>query len=148
MLYWRGVELHPGDIGMTDYRLLIVDDDPSDRRIIAQSLAQIAPGSCRIQQAPDGLAALAALRTDEFDCVFLDYNLPDMNGLEFLTAAAVDGEQPCAVVVVTGQGNEAVAVEAMKRGAQDYLVIRGVLARECAVLLRGFFAAPGRPPGW
>src|SRR5271156_2255277 len=45
-----------------------------------------------------------------------------MNGFEFLTAAAVDGEQPCAVVLVTGQGNEAVAVEAMKRGVQDYLV--------------------------
>jgi signal transduction histidine kinase/HPt (histidine-containing phosphotransfer) domain-containing protein len=107
---------------MSGYRLLIVDDDPVDRRIIAESLTQIAPGTCRIQQAPDGFAALAALRTDKFDCVFLDYHLPDMNGLEFLTAAAVDGEQPCAVVLVTGQGNEAVAVEAMKRGVQDYLV--------------------------
>ncbi len=107
---------------MSDYRLLIVDDDPTDRRIIVESLARIAPDTCRIQQAADGVAALAALRTDEFDCVFLDYNLPDMNGLEFLTAAAVDGEQPCAVVLVTGNGNEAVAVEAMKRGAQDYLV--------------------------
>jgi signal transduction histidine kinase/HPt (histidine-containing phosphotransfer) domain-containing protein len=107
---------------MSGYRLLIVDDDPTDRRIIAEALAQIAPDTCRIQLAADGVAALAALRTDEFDCVLLDYNLPDMNALEFLTAAAVDGEQPCAVVLVTGQGNEAVAVEAMKRGVQDYLV--------------------------
>ena len=87
-----------------------------------KSLAQIAPGTCQIQQAADGAAGLAALRTDEFDCVFLDYTLPDMNGLEFLTAAAIDGEQPCAVVLITGNGNEAVAVEAMKRGVQDYLV--------------------------
>lgn len=107
---------------MSGYRLLIVDDDPTDRRIIAEALAQIAPDTCRIQLAADGVAALAALRTDEFDCLLLDYNLPDMNALEFLTAAAVDGEQPCAVVLVTGQGNEAVAVEAMKRGVQDYLV--------------------------
>lgn len=45
-----------------------------------------------------------------------------MNGLEFLTAAAVNGEPSSAVVLVTGQGNEAVAVEAMKRGVQDHLV--------------------------
>ena len=107
---------------MPGYRLLIVDDDPVDRRLIAQLLAQIEPGACEIQQAADGAAGLAALRADEFDCVLLDFNLPDMTGLEFLTAAAVDGEQPCAVVLVTGQGNEAIAVEAMKRGVQDYLV--------------------------
>ncbi len=122
MLYSSGVELHQGDIGMSGYRLLVVDDDPVDQRMVVESLAQIAPGTCQIRQAADGAAGLAALRTDEFDCIFLDFNLPDMNGLEFLTAAAVDGEQSCAVVLVTGQGNEVVAVEAMKRGVQDYLV--------------------------
>ena len=121
---------------MSGYRLLIVDDDPTDRRIIAEALAQIAPDTCRIQLAADGVAALAALRTDEFDCLLLDYNLPDMNALEFLTAAAVDGEQPCAVVLVTGQGNEAVAVEAMKRGVQDYLVKDQVNAESRRTLTR------------
>lgn len=82
---------------MSGYRFLIVDDDPVDRRIIAELLTQIAPDTCQIQQAADGAAALASLRTDKFDCVFLDYNLPDMTGLEFLAAAAaaVDGERPC-----------------------------------------------------
>jgi signal transduction histidine kinase len=122
MLYWSRVELYQGDIGMSGYRLLVVDDDPVDRRIIAESLAQIAPGTCQIQYAADGAAGLAALHSDEFECIFLNFKLPDMNGVEFLTAAAIDGEQPCAVVLVTDQGNEAVAVEAMKRGVQDYLV--------------------------
>jgi signal transduction histidine kinase/HPt (histidine-containing phosphotransfer) domain-containing protein len=45
-----------------------------------------------------------------------------MTGLEFLAEAVVEGRLPCAIVLVTGQGNEAIAVEAMKRGAQDYLV--------------------------
>jgi signal transduction histidine kinase len=108
---------------MPGYRLLIVDDDPTDRRIIASSLAQtVAADACHVQQAASGAAGLAAMRADQFDCVFLDFTLPDMTGLEFLTAAAVDGEHPCAIVLVTGHGNEAIAVDAMKYGAQDYLV--------------------------
>ena len=54
--------------------------------------------------------------------MLLDFSLPDMTGLEFLEDASAGGDAPCAVVLVTGHGNEAVAVEAMKRGAQDYLV--------------------------
>jgi signal transduction histidine kinase len=54
--------------------------------------------------------------------VLLDFRLPDMTGLQFLADAAVDGELPCGVVLVTGQGSETIAVEAMKRGVQDYLV--------------------------
>ena len=107
---------------MRGYRLLIVDDDAVDRRLYCRSLSQPGPDTFSIQQTSDGAAGLAALRADQFDCVLLDFNLPDMTGLNFLTAAAVDGELPCAVVLVTGQGNEAIAVEAMKRGVQDYLV--------------------------
>ena len=54
--------------------------------------------------------------------MLLDFSLPDVTGLEFLNEAMVDGELPCAVVLITGHGNEAVAVEAMKLGVQDYLV--------------------------
>jgi signal transduction histidine kinase len=107
---------------MHAYSLLIVDDDAIDRRLYCKSLTQHGPDTCHIQQAVDGATGLAALRADQFDCVLLDFNLPDMTGLKFLAAAAVDGELPCAVVLVTGQGNEAIAVEAMKRGVQDYLV--------------------------
>jgi len=58
------------------------------------------------------------------DCVLLDYNLPDLNGLEFLGELRND---PCEIPVAghyawTGADNAQVAVEAMKCGAQDYLV--------------------------
>jgi signal transduction histidine kinase/HPt (histidine-containing phosphotransfer) domain-containing protein len=105
-----------------NYRLLIVDDDETDRRLYGRLLARQALGSCEVHQASDGAAGLAALHEQTFDCVLLDFNLPDMTGLEFLTTALKDGELSCAVVLVTGQGNEAIAVEAMKRGVQDYLV--------------------------
>ncbi|MGD0102849.1 MAG: response regulator [Rhodopila sp.] len=107
---------------MRGYRFLIVDDDAVDRRLYSKLLSQLGPQPCHIEEAADGASALELLRTAAFDCVLLDFMLPGMTGLEFLTLATVDGEPPCAVVLVTGQGNEAIAVEAMKRGAQDYLV--------------------------
>jgi signal transduction histidine kinase len=107
---------------MRDYRLLVVDDDAVDRRLYGKLLAQLGPDTCDVRQAADGAAGLAALRAGTFDCVLLDFKLPDMTGLEFLAAAVVDGELPCAVVLITGQGNEAIAVQAMKRGVRDYLV--------------------------
>ena len=104
------------------YHLLVVDDDDTDRRLYSRLLARKSPCSFDMEQARDGAAGLAALRRQKPDCVLLDFNLPDMNGFEFLTDAAADGELTCAVVLITGRGNEAIAVEAMKRGVQDYLV--------------------------
>jgi signal transduction histidine kinase/HPt (histidine-containing phosphotransfer) domain-containing protein len=104
------------------YRLLIVDDDETDRRLYGRLLARQALGACEVHQASNGAAGLAALGAQPFDCVLLDFHLPDMTGLEFIEAVAASGELPCAIVLVTGQGNEAIAVEAMKRGVQDYLV--------------------------
>jgi signal transduction histidine kinase len=107
---------------MREYRLLIVDDDAVDRRLYGRLLAQPGPDICHVQQAADGSAGLAMLRAETFDCVLLDFKLPDMTGLEFLTTAGENGELPCAIVLITGQGNEAIAVQAMKCGVRDYLV--------------------------
>jgi len=104
------------------YRLLIVDDDEIDRRLYGWLLERQAPGVFEIEHAADGAAGIGALRARTFDCALLDFSLPDVTGLEFLTDALVDGELPSAVVLITGHGNEAVAVEAMKLGVQDYLV--------------------------
>ncbi len=105
------------------YRLLIVDDDAFDRRLYSKLLVRQGCDAREITHTADGASGLEKLRSQTFDCVLLDFNLPDMNGLEFLAkAAGADGDLPCAVVLVTGHGNEAVAVQAMKQGAQDYLV--------------------------
>ena len=107
---------------MRSYRLLIVDDDAIDRRTYSELMTQPGPDSWHAQQAAGGMAGLAALQAESFHCVLLDFNLRDMTAFEFLAAAAVDDKLPSAVVVITGQGNEAIAVEVMKRGVQDYLV--------------------------
>jgi signal transduction histidine kinase len=108
--------------GEREYRLLIVDDDETDRRLYGWLLERQAPGQFDIHHAADGAAGLAALRAMAFDCVLLDFSLPDVTGLEFLTDAVVNGTLPAAFVLITGHGNEAIAVDAMKLGVQDYLV--------------------------
>jgi DNA-binding NtrC family response regulator len=111
-------------MGQSDrtYRLLIVDDDETDRKLYRWLLARQAPGAFEIAHAVDGATGIAMLRAQNFDCVLLDFSLPDVTGLEFLAEAVIDGELPCAVVLITGHGNETIAVEAMKLGVQDYLV--------------------------
>jgi signal transduction histidine kinase len=103
-------------------RFLIVDDDVVDQAYLARLLAAIGAPADGIKRASDGASGLSALQSHQFDCVLLDVSLPDMSGLDFLTNVVVDDDRKFAIVVVTGQGNEAVAVEAMKRGAHDYIV--------------------------
>jgi DNA-binding NtrC family response regulator len=104
------------------HRLLIVEDDDFDRRRYIKLLHKQDLFDCEVLVAAEGVTGLALLRSEMPDCVLLDYSLPDMTGLEFLADAMQDGELPCAVVLVTGHGNEMIAVEAMKRGVRDYLV--------------------------
>ena len=75
------------------------------------------------REAKSAASGLEQCRIDKPDCILLDFNLPDSDGLEFLTQLRDEHGEDCPpVVMVTGQGNEAVAVNAMKLGAQDYLV--------------------------
>ncbi|WP_156180417.1 response regulator [Rufibacter radiotolerans] len=100
-------------------KLLIVDDDEVDRMIIKRSLrtAQVA---AEIYTATLGSEALEALGQTTFDFIFIDFMLPDMNGLELLQKIRENGITT-PVQVVTSQGDERIAVEAMKTGASDYL---------------------------
>jgi PAS domain S-box-containing protein len=109
----------------TPARLLIVDDNPDDHEFYRRALAGEHEQAFQLLAAYTGAEGLANCRAERPDCVVLDFQLPDMDALEFL--AALKGgrtESPVAVVVVTGQGNEVLAVKAMKAGAHDYLVKR------------------------
>ncbi|WP_182867402.1 response regulator [Rhodopirellula sp. JC639] len=104
-------------------RILIVDDSPEDREVYRRLLSQQAWNEYDVTDADCGEDGLELCRSRPPDCLLLDYNLPDLDGLEFLTELRdVAGEHPFAIVMLTGQGNESIAVEAMKKGAQDYLV--------------------------
>jgi diguanylate cyclase (GGDEF)-like protein len=104
-------------------RLLIVDDNAEDREIYTRVLSKTMRATFAVSAAGTGGAGLDAFRTGAPDCIVLDFNLPDMDALEFLAkmGSGPDG-LPTAVVLVTGQGSEKVAVETLKLGVHDYLV--------------------------
>ncbi|HEU4326638.1 MAG TPA: ATP-binding protein [Roseiflexaceae bacterium] len=107
--------------------ILIVDDDEIDRKAVRRAL-RAAGLALVVEEAADSTAALTALEQRPFDCVFLDYRLPDRDGLAVLHAIRACGLL-VPVVVLTGQGDERLAVELMKAGASDYLS-KGTLTAE------------------
>lgn len=104
--------------------ILIIEDDVVDRMACRRSFAQdIHDYEFVLHEAETALDGLQLVRTQKLDCVLLDYNLPDLNGLEFLSKLKDDlGEIPVPVIMLTGADNASVAVEAIKLGAQDYVV--------------------------
>jgi two-component system cell cycle sensor histidine kinase/response regulator CckA len=104
-------------------KVLIIDDEPVDREIFKQYLDADRPGAFLYAEAETGREGLRRQIDFNPDCVLLDLNLPDLDGLKMIRRLHEGRETlPCAVVMLTGAGNEEVAVEAMKLGVMDYVV--------------------------
>jgi PAS domain S-box-containing protein len=103
--------------------LLIIDDSPEDRQAYRRYVLQNQEFNYTILESDTGEEALELYSQFRPDCILLDFLLPDMDGLEFL-AELQQLAQPVipAVVMLTGYGNESVAVQAVKSGVHDYLV--------------------------
>jgi PAS domain S-box-containing protein len=103
--------------------VLIIDDCVEDREVYRRYLLQDKEYDYTILEEESGEGGLELCRQFQPDGILLDFLLPDLDGLEFLEQLKqqVQGVMP-AVIMLTGYGNEAVAVQAMKRGVQDYLV--------------------------
>ena len=102
-------------------RILLIEDNPGDARLIRESLAEAAGNPFDVTRADrldDGLQHLAP---GAVDVVLLDLSLPDSRGLD--TVGKVIERAPWVpIVVLTGLDDKDLAVEAVRRGAQDYLV--------------------------
>lgn len=104
-------------------RVLLVEDDAVDRMACRRALARNVDYEFALSEAESGHEGLQLAHEQKPDCVLLDYHLPDLNGLEFLAALTDDtGDVSIPVMMLTGTDNATIAVEAMKRGARDYLI--------------------------
>jgi PAS domain S-box-containing protein len=103
--------------------VLIVDDSPEDRELYQLCLLRDKDYYYSILEATLGQEGLELWQEHQPDVVLLDYRLPDLDGLEFLSKLHSPSAQiDLPIIVVTGQGSEAIAVQTMKAGAQDYLI--------------------------
>ena len=99
--------------------LLVIDDDLVDRQMVQRTVRALHPDAT-ILEADGAATAAAMLDRPEIDCVLLDYQLPGVDGLQVLTD--LQGRRPdLPVVVLTGHGDQQLAVTLMKAGARDYL---------------------------
>ncbi len=122
-------------------KVLIVDDEPSMRRILAANLRL---DSHIVVEAAGALDATAILAREDFDVVLTDQKMPDGNGLDVLQAAK-QGDPTTSVIFLTAVGTLELAVESMKEGAFDFLTkpfvpdaVRAAVKRACehSALLR------------
>jgi two-component sensor histidine kinase/CheY-like chemotaxis protein len=105
-------------------KVVMVDDSSADRNLCRILLEEVHGPTLQFFEEQRAAAGLHTCRRIQPDCLLLDYKLPEMTGLQFLQHLREDapGDPEFAVVMLTGWASEQVAVDAMKAGAQDYLV--------------------------
>ncbi len=101
--------------------ILIVDDNPVDLEIIKTVLKENYAIVYDIDTATSGIETIEKVSKDKFNLILLDYRLQDMNGIEILEEIK-KRELDIPVVMVTGEGDENIAKETIKKGAYDYLI--------------------------
>lgn len=103
-------------------RILIVDDDPNHIEMMREFLRL--SGFTYVVSAPSIRSLIRRLQAEQFDIILLDYRLPDGNGLDALKQIKALGLL-VPVIIVTAQGDERLAVQALQQGAIDYLLKSG-----------------------
>lgn len=99
------------------FRVLVVDDDFRMRGLIKELLEK---QGCSVTSSPDGRSALALIKEHAFDVILTDLKMPDLDGMDVLSCAKEESPYT-PVVMFTGYATVDSAVEAMKKGAYDYI---------------------------
>lgn len=106
---------------MADLKILAVDDSPTMRRIIINTLKRA--GFSDVLEASDGRDALAKMKVEKVNFVITDWNMPEMDGLAFVTALRSMGEyKNLPILMVTTRSVKDDIMEALKAGVNNYIV--------------------------
>jgi signal transduction histidine kinase len=103
--------------------IAIIEDEAAHFKLMERAILKEFPDAV-LHHFPEAGRCLKTLTDKPPDVIITDYLTPGMNGIEFLRALN-EQETDIPVIMITGQGNEAIAVTAMKLGAKDYLVKTG-----------------------
>jgi signal transduction histidine kinase len=115
--------------------ILLVDDSRADRRFITRELERAGAGY-HVDTAETVADARQKLLHKHYDCVLLDYNLPDSDGLALMEGMhSMPGNGHTGIVMITGEGNEKIAAQAIKLGANEYLSKKQMDGRRLQVAL-------------
>ncbi len=98
--------------------ILVVDDEEQIRTVLAKALHEM--GDFSVEVAETAQQALQKIQNGVYDLILVDYKLPDMDGLQLITEI-VKVKPKILAILLTGYSDTNMAVEAMKRGASDYL---------------------------
>lgn len=126
---------------LTTVKVLVVDDDQYMRKVVRAMLTSI--GIKQIYEASDGPAGLEAIRNFSPDIVFVDWEMPGMDGLQFIRMVRSPDQFPMPdvpIVLLTGHGDRWRVIEAARYGVNEYLLkpvsTKALLERVASVLLK------------
>ena len=98
-------------------KILIIDDERSIRRALTEILEF---ENYTVESVEDGIAGIEEAKNNNYDVIFCDIKMPQMDGIEVLTKLKNDGlETP--IIMISGHGNIETAVDSIKNGAYDFI---------------------------
>ncbi len=108
-------------VSLLPVRILIIDDDEDDFWLVNDFIQDIPGQTFQVDWCPDYKKASSALRNSTHDIYFVDYHLGAKTGIDLLKEA-LKNECREPIILLTGQGNQKIDLEAMRSGAVDYLI--------------------------
>jgi two-component system, chemotaxis family, chemotaxis protein CheY len=102
--------------------VLIVDDSAAIRKILHRVLVQAEVPLGKVHEASDGIEALLKMKTEKVGLILSDINMPNMDGIEFLTKIKADEAfKSVPIIMVTTEGSQAKVMQALELGAVGYV---------------------------
>ena len=115
--------------------ILVIDDDEVDRMNV-QHLLDKEGVKAVVHEASDCKSGIEKMKSRKFDCVLIDYKMPDANGVEVLEKLREVNRNNVPLILLTGMGDELLIAEVMKKGASDYLSKNGLNGKTLAHSIR------------